>query len=286
MKSGRNDFDLYLYSMVSVVLSTYNQPIWLYLVLEGYACQTYTGFEIIVADDGSDDRTRHMIEGIRPLLPYSLKHVWHKDDGFRKCTILNKAIGVCSGDYIVFSDGDVIPRKDFLEQHMKYRKKGRFLSGGIVRLPASLSEKITAEVIRNGLCFDRDWLIANGLIHSFKNNKLTAHGFTEWFLNRFTPTKATWNGHNASGWTRDILAVNGFDERMKYGGEDREFGERLMRLGVRGRQIRYSAVAVHLDHGRAYVSREGIEENLRIRKENSKSGLIRTKNGITNYNLI
>ena len=60
---------------------------------------------------------------------------------------------------------------------------------------------------------------------SFKNNKLTATGFKRWALNTFTPTKASWNGHNASGWLSDILAVNGFDERMQYGGQDREFGE-------------------------------------------------------------
>ena len=44
-------------------------------------------------------------------------------------------------------------------------------------------------------------------------------------MNALTPTKPTWNGHNASCWKSDALEVNGFDQRMVYGGEDREFGE-------------------------------------------------------------
>jgi hypothetical protein len=86
-------------------------------------------------------------------------------------------------------------------------------------------------------------------------------------LNCITPTTASWNGHNASGWKKDFLTVNGFDERMQYGGEDREFGERLINLGIQTKQIRYSTVCVHLDHARGYVKPEMIEKNLQIRRE-------------------
>ena len=64
-----------------------------------------------------------------------------------------------------------------------------------------------------------------------------------------------------------MLAVNGFDERMQYGGEDREFGERLINNGILSKQIRYSAICLHLDHPRGYVKPEMIENNLRIRQE-------------------
>lgn len=68
------------------------------------------------------------------------------------------------------------------------------------------------------------------------------------------------NGHNASGWKEDIVAVNGLDERMQYGGQDRELGERLENYGIRGKQIRYSAIVVHLDHARGYVNKESWEK--------------------------
>ena len=109
---------------VSVVVSTYNQPEWLEKVLWGYNMQSFKDFELIVADDGSGSASREMLKRITPKLSYPLKHVWHEDVGFRKCLILNKAILAASADYLIFTDGDCIPRKDFVEQHMKFRKNG------------------------------------------------------------------------------------------------------------------------------------------------------------------
>ena len=71
-------------------------------------------FEIVIADDGSGEETRTVIEQFRNEYPIPLKHVWQEDDGFQKCRILNKAIVASEGDYIVMSDGDCIPRADFL----------------------------------------------------------------------------------------------------------------------------------------------------------------------------
>ena len=95
----------------------------------------------------------------------------------------------------------------------------------------------------------------------------TYQNFKSWLLNFTTPTTPSWNGHNASGWKNDFLNVNGFDERMQYGGEDREFGERLVNNGLKSKQIRYSTVCIHLDHARGYVKPEMIQKNLQIRKE-------------------
>jgi glycosyltransferase involved in cell wall biosynthesis len=266
--------------MVSVIISTFNQPVWLERVLWGYSCQTYRDFELIIADDGSNESTLKVIEDMKGKGVLSIKHVYHENKGFRKCTILNKAVLMSEGDYLIFSDGDIIPRKDFVQVHVNMRNTGRFLSGGTVRLPADLSAKIGEEDIRSGICFERRWLEGNGLGKSFKNNKLNAFGLKERFLNRFTPASATWNGGNASAWKKDIIAVRGFDQRLRYGGEDREFGERLQRLGVKGRQIRYSAVTLHLDHPRDYVHLKEQQYNKQIRRQNRKNGIIQTEYGL------
>jgi GT2 family glycosyltransferase len=178
------------------------------------------------------------------------------------------------------TDGDCIPREDFIENHVKYREEGYFLSGGYFKLPMNLSKQITKEDIYSGKCFDLNWLKANGIKHSFKNTKLIAKGLLSWFLNFTTPTTASWNGHNSSGWKSDFLDVNGFDERMQYGGEDREFGERLINKGVQSKQIRYTCVCIHLDHARGYVKPEMIEKNIKIRKETKKTKSIWTNFGI------
>ncbi|OAV44896.1 glycosyltransferase family 2 protein [Lewinella sp. 4G2] len=265
---------------VSVIVSTYQQPAWLEKTLWGYATQEFQDFEVVVADDGSDDRTAKLIERMRAELPYSLSHVWHEDDGFRKTVILNEAIRHARGGYFVFTDGDCIPRADFLRQHVDRREPGRFLSGGYFKLPKAISESIAREHITTQQCFDVGWLRKQGLPNSFKTNKLTSGPTKASVLNRITPTGATWNGMNSSGWAKDILAANGFDERMQYGGEDRELGERLENAGIRGKQIRYSAICLHLHHERGYVTPEMIAKNEAIRKETRQTGRTQTDFGL------
>lgn len=252
---------------ISVIISTYNSPAWLIKVLYGYNTQTYRNFEVIIADDGSDENTKNCILQLQKEVFYPIIHVWHEDNGFQKTIILNKAVLATSTDYILMTDGDCIPRQDFIEQHIKHREEGYFLSGGYFKLPLEISDKIEKEDIYTGNCFNLKWLQKNGLKSSFKNSKLISNALLSSLLNYLTPTTASWNGHNASGWKKDFLSVNGFDERMQYGGEDREYGERLLNLVIRSKQIRYAAVCIHLDHTRGYVKPEMIEKNLQIRKQ-------------------
>lgn len=254
----------------SVIISTYNAPEWLEKVLWSYTFQTEKDFELVIADDGSGLETERLIKSFSQTATFPIQHIWQEDEGFQKSKILNKAIVACQTDYIIMSDGDCIVRKDFVAKHLKKRKPGRFLSGGYYKLPMDISQLIQIQDIQTGKCFELAWLLKNGLKKSFKNNKLNASGIKEEFLNSFTPSKATWNGHNASGWKEDLLAVNGFDERMQYGGQDREMGERLKNLGIKGKQIRYSAICLHLDHPRSYKTEESIRFNKKIRKFSKK----------------
>ncbi|HUF51022.1 MAG TPA: glycosyltransferase [Longimicrobiales bacterium] len=122
---------------LSVIITTYNQPEWLEKVLRGYAVQDFRDFELIVADDGSDERTALLLPRMETHLGVPLLHIWHHDTGFRKCTILNRAIRAATGDLLVFSDGDCIPRRDFLAAHQLLSRAGCFLSGGYVKLTAA-----------------------------------------------------------------------------------------------------------------------------------------------------
>lgn len=267
--------------VASVVLSTYNQPEWLQRSLWGYACQDRHDFEIVIADDGSGDTTRAMIESLRAQLPFPLQHVWHSDDGFRKCTILNRGIEAARADYLIFSDGDCVPRADFVAQHLRLREPRRYLGGGYCKLPIELSRKIDRSVIQAGRHTDLVWLKANGLPRRKRSLKLWARpGWRETLLNAVTPTPPRWAGNNASGWKADLLAVNGFDERMTYGGEDLELGERLRNAGVRGKQVRFSAVCVHLDHPRGYVEPDMRAANERIREATRRERRTWTEHGI------
>ena len=49
-------------SAISIIRTTYNSETWLEKVLWGYTMQSYTNFELIIADDGSTTETKNIIE--------------------------------------------------------------------------------------------------------------------------------------------------------------------------------------------------------------------------------
>lgn len=268
----------------TVIFSTYNAVEWLEKVIIGFHHQTTQDFEIIIADDGSNEKTKAKIDSLRTQINIPIKHVWQADDGFQKTKILNKAILASQSDYLIFTDGDCIPRNDFVATHLKFREKNYFLSGGYFKLPMAISEKITIENIKNNDCFSTKWLLNNGMKFNLKFLKLIKSSFFTSLLNKVTPTNPSWNGHNSSGWKKDLMKVNGFNIEMKYGGEDRELGERLLNLGIKSKQIRYSAICVHLDHSRGYVSDEVWKKNNEIRTTTQKNKIIITPDGISKIN--
>lgn len=264
----------------SVIFSTYNSEDWLEKTIRGFSVQTFKDFEIIIADDGSREATQVLIDRLRNEISIPIIHVWQEDNGFQKSQILNKAILASTSDYLIFTDGDCIPREDFVQVHIDYRETGYFLSGGYYKLPMDISKAITKEDIVAQNCFNLNWLKSKGLKTSGKNIKFLASGITAKILNFITPTNASWNGHNSSGWKKDLVEVNGFNQEMQYGGQDRELGERLFNKGLKSKQIRYSAICVHLDHKRGYVNEETWKKNRAIRTNTRNKKLVKTSIGI------
>ncbi|WP_130736141.1 glycosyltransferase family 2 protein [Flavobacterium sp. J27] len=268
---------------LSVIITTYNSEEWLKKVLVGYANQTEKDFEIVIADDGSTSKTKVLLSQFEPSFLYPIIHVWQEDKGFQKCKILNKAIVKSHSEYLLFTDGDCIPREDFVATHLKYKEKGYFLSGGYFKLPMSTSNSISTIDIVSKKCFHPFWLAKNNVKKNFKLSKLVRFKPFTLFMNWITTTKKTFNGHNTSCFKSDLIAINGFNEDMKYGGLDREVGERLFNYGVLAKQIRYSAICLHLDHERGYLNKEEWNKNLKIRAYNQKHHVIQTKNGLNQY---
>lgn len=269
----------------SVIFTTYNAPAWLEKVLWGFFCQSVSDFEIIIADDGSGAETRELIERLSLVSPIQIKHVWQPDEGFQKCRILNKAVLAAQGDYLIFTDGDCIPRRDFVEQHLRHAAPGHYLSGGYFKLPMDISESITRDDVVSQRIFSPKWLRQKGMKIRLNSLKLTKKAWVSALLNSLIPVKRTWNGHNSSCHKSCILAVNGFDENMQYGGEDVEFGMRLKHSGVIPKRIRYSTTPVHLDHARGYVTPEMLKNNQAIFENTRKTKCRWTVNGLDKYTL-
>ena len=264
----------------SVIISTYNQPDWLNKVLHGSLYQTFSDFEVLIADDGSDERTKEVIENFRQIATFPIQHIWHADDGYRRQTILNIALLEAEHEYILMTDGDCIPRPDFLAVHARHARPGRFLSGGYCKLPMDLSLHLSLDDIASGRAFEVSYLRQQGLSEFSPIFKLGLPVPLGPLMDKITPTKATWNNCNASGWASDLIAVNGFNEDMQYGGADRELGERLANRGITGVQIRYQAIVLHLDHKRGYKTPETMKKNQAIRDQVIATRSVWCPNGI------
>ena len=194
--------------------------------------------------------------------------------------ILNRATLAADAEYLIFSDGDCIPRPDFVHRHARLAEPGVFLSGGAVRLSRDVSEAVTEEDVDAGRIFDARWLADQGFEPGRHRLRLLDGVFWPTVLDAVTPTGATWNGNNSSTWKELVVRANGFEHEMGYGGQDREFGERLANLGVKGRSVRHRAVAVHLDHGRPYKTDESMRRNRAIRNATAEGGAVRARCGI------
>lgn len=268
---------------VSVIISTYNSPEWLEKVFWGFFAQTEVNFEVVIADDGSREDTRDLINRMRLIAPFEIVHVWQADDGFQKCKILNKAIASASGDYLIFTDGDCIPRNDFVAQHIQNAEQGRYLSGAYLKIPMKISQAINLEDVESQRVFSPEWLMGIGFNSRLKLLKLTRNRKLGELLNRLIPVKPTWNGNNSSCFKESAIAVNGFNELMQYGGEDCEFGYRLVNFGLKPKRIRYSTIAMHLDHSRGYVTQDMLHKNSEIIKITREKNLRWTKVGVNQY---
>lgn len=265
---------------VSVIISTFDSPEWLERVLSGYAEQTDKDFQIVIADDGSCGNTKDVVDHYRQVSGMDIEHVWHEKDGCQKSVMLNKAIVRASGDYLIFTEGDCMPRKDFVSVHRNSARKGYFLSGGHTKLPLCCSERVTNEAVTSGNAFDIVWLMAHGYPDYAKKLRLICKGPWGKIFNFLFRNKGDWNGHNASGWKSDIVAVNGFDERMKYIGEDCEMGDRLKHAGIKVGHVRYTAVIVHLSSLLGIGDAEERKNNLAIKNATKQERKRYTEYGI------
>lgn len=257
-----------------LIVSTYASPRALTLCLASVAAQTVRPDSICIADDGSGPETRAAIEAFAAAHPeLEVRHVWHEDRGFEKAAILNKAIASSEAEFLIFIDGDVLIAPWFIARHLELARPGRFSTGSLIRLDAATTASVTPEMVAEGVVFERGWLRAHGAIDRL-GTWLKTMPFPRPVmacLDRATPVQRALCGANASLFRADALKVNGFDETIKYGGGDKEFGVRLENAGVRGQHLRYTAPLVHLDHPRGYSDPE------KIRRHKERIGEVRRK---------
>ena len=235
--------------MISVILATYNWPQALNLCLHSLSTQTDFDFEIIIADDGSTGATKELIDKHILTMPVSMKHLWQKDEGFRKTQILNQAIHAASGSYLVFLDGDCIVQPDFVMRHRQLAQAGHLVTGSRVLL----NEELTKELL--------SWQSWD--FHRFVSKLFTYRlngGINKYWPLKIKLSDGVWRnykkfvwrrikGCNMACWKTDALAINGFDESMTgWGHEDADFVFRLQNNGVIRKSGSWCTEVLHLYH--------------------------------------
>lgn len=224
----------------SLVISTYNWPDALELVLKSVLNQTIAPNEILIADDGSGEATKNVIETFQQQTTIPVKHYWHEDNGFRKTIIMNKAIGEATGNYIIQIDGDIILHPQFIADHLQDAVEGFYIKGSRSMLTAERTAKIMQT--------------KNIAIHpssSGVGSKINATHFPLLaFLFRGDHFRSNnLRGCNFSFWKKDFVAVNGYNNDLEgWGHEDIELAARLTNLGVKQRQLKLKAICFHLYH--------------------------------------
>ena len=255
---------------ISLIITTYNWKEALELVLCSAKSQSRLPDEILIADDGSRDDTRALIESIAPKMPVPTHHIWHEDQGFRRSAILNKALGQAIGDYIIQVDGDVILHRHFIRDHEAFSKKGRYCAGSRTHL----SEELTREVFHSKRISFSPW--ERGIKRPINALRipLLAHMLYPESL-RYDDIR----GSNLAYWREDALAANGYNEDIAgWGREDTEFVARLTFNGVKRRKIKFAAKQFHLYHPEA--SRAQLDDNDAILARTIDGQLKRCAHGI------
>lgn len=253
---------------VSVIITTYNAPGYLRRVLDAYLCQTRLPDEVVVADDGSTTETADVVEQFRKVAPFGVRHVWHEDQGFRAAKIRNEAIKASRMKYLVFTDGDCIPHRCFVADHINLAHAGWFVQGKrmLIGEYASTTFKADSRLKQFAQCFRGELqgchhmlripgvVVRPGGLRGIKTCNFALH-------------------------RESALAVNGFNEAfVGWGREDAEFAARLYASGLKRKDPLFSALVFHLWHPEN--SRSTLTENDQILAESLQQGIAWCHDGI------
>ncbi len=253
-----------------LIISTYNSPRFLQLILASVEIQSRRPDQVMIADDGSTAETRHVVDSFRDRTRIPTVHCWQPDHGHRKTRVMNRAIVRADTDYLISIDGDMVLHPRFVEDHCVIAKPGRYTQGRRV----CMNDRATQRHLASG----------NPRVRWFKPgvNRRPQMIRSYWLMKRLSRVDQSLKnsrGCNQAFWRQDLLDVNGYEEKITgWGREDTEICVRLHHLGRHRIYARHLALAYHLDHPQR--SRERDECNLQIVADTVRSGRIRALRGI------
>ena len=244
---------------VSVIICTYQAPRELDFALCGISRQSVLPDEVLIADDGSGEQTKQVVERWQSELPCTLVHCWHVDKGYRKARIVNEAVRQSTGDQLIFLDGDSFPHPHWVADHVRAHADGRILCGRRVKLGPVFSEELTRERILGG---EFDGIGVSLLVSALRRDtKRLGLGIRipQPLVRLFHPRSRRLMGVNFGLGREAFYAVNGLNEQWTvYGREDYDLQLRLKRAGFEFYPLLNRGIVYHLFHEERVRSAEAL----------------------------
>ena len=258
---------------LTLIITTYNWPDALLLVLNSVKNQTILPYEVVIADDGSDQATIDLISSFKQDSNLNIIHSWQEDIGFRVARSRNNAIFKSSGDYIVLIDGDVILHPKFLQDHIANAEIGYFVQGS----RALLSKEQTNYFI------DGIYIYISLFSVGLKNRKNSIHsGLLSKIFSKKRNHLRGIKSCNMAFYKQDCIDINGFNNEFEgWGREDTEFVVRMLNLGINRKTLRFNAIQCHLWH--PLSSKKPLRKNDLLLKLTIENNLKFCENGINFY---
>jgi glycosyltransferase involved in cell wall biosynthesis len=120
------------FDSLSVVIPTYNRQEVLAKALAGYLAQSRPELihELIVVDDGSTDETESRVGEFSQRSLFTIHYLRQPNKG--PAAAQNLGIQQARSKLILFTDSDIVPERDLVEQHIRWHQSHRALSMAVL----------------------------------------------------------------------------------------------------------------------------------------------------------
>lgn len=261
----------------SVIISVYKDTEALQNILYALDNQSEKDFEIIITEDCESEEMSLFLHDYKKRPNFF--HLTQIDDGWRKTLAENRAIASAKTDYLMFLDGDCIPDKNFVANHLNQAETGRFLTGRRVYLGPIFSKILRRSP--TAIRYIQSRLIFLLLLIPLHLDKVRSYevGLSSRFLQWLRGKKPVGIiGCNFSCYKKDLMAINGYNEDLKgIGAEDSDLQWRFEGLGMTTKSVKFLIPVYHLYHP---CTRHNSDVNIQISNENRKINAYVCKNGI------
>lgn len=186
----------------SIIIPTYNRPERLKVCLESLTQLDFSKeqFEVIIVDDGSAEPLDNIVISFKDQLTFKLI----RQNNAGPASARNKGASQAKGEFLVFTDDDCQPNKNWLKA----------FSQGFERNPNALFGGHTANYFSENLYSEASQVLIDYLYHYYNVDSGNAYFFTS---NNFALSRQLFE------------AVGGFDTSFPLAaGEDREFCDRWL----------------------------------------------------------